>query len=262
LWDLAARRRGVPLWQLLGVNRDRVPVYASGINPEQAEKRMQESRALGYNAFKIKVGFEPAADKAVVRGTLDRLELNEHLMLDANQAWNLATALDMARHLEQGSIDWLEEPMPVDAPDSDWAALSEASPVPLAGGENLAGPVEFDRAVNLGVLSVLQPDVCKWGGISGCFPVARCALDAGRRLCPHYLGGGIGLIASAHLLAAVGGDGLLEVDSNPNPLRQTLTQPFPVINDGYLKLPNGAGLGVEPDLDEAAGWQVLHLDYH
>ena len=78
-------------------------------------------------------------------------------------------------------------------------------------------------------MAVVQPDVAKWGGISGCLPVARRVVAARRRYCPHYLGGGIGLLASAHLLAAVGGDGLLEVDCNPNPLREGLAEPFPAL---------------------------------
>jgi L-alanine-DL-glutamate epimerase-like enolase superfamily enzyme len=209
LWDLAARRCALPLGRLLGGRGDCVPVYASGINRELVERRIDESRSLGYDAFKVKIGFEPNADRMTVDSALSCLESRERLMLDANQAWDRITAIDIAQRLQNERIGWLEEPMPVDAPDADWVELSKASPLPLAGGENFADSADFDHAVDLGALSVLQPDVCKWGGVSGCFPVAQRALKAGRRVCPHYLGGGIGLIASAHLLAAVGGDGLL-----------------------------------------------------
>src|SRR3546814_2896454 len=81
----------------------------------------------------------------------------------------------------------------VDAPAADWARLAEAFPIPLAAGENLRGEAAFDAAIDGGALSVVQPDVAKWGGVSGCFAVARRALTAGRVYCPHYLGGGIGL---------------------------------------------------------------------
>jgi L-alanine-DL-glutamate epimerase-like enolase superfamily enzyme len=73
------------------------------------------------------------------------------------------------------------------------------------------------------------------------------ALEAGKRYCPHYLGGRIGLLASAHILAAAGGDGLLELDINPNPLREGLAIPYPGIKDGHLLMPDTPGLGVEPD---------------
>ena len=95
---------------------------------------------------------------------------------------------------------------------------------------------------------VLQPDMAKWGGFSGCLPVARAILGAGLRYCPHFLGGGVGLLASAHLLAAVGGDGLLEVDANPNPLRTRLCGAVGAVREGRVILGDAPGLGVEPDL--------------
>ena len=97
---------------------------------------------------------------------------------------------------------------------------------------------------------------CRWrscnptspsgAGSRDAYHVARRILEAGRRFCPHYLGGGIGLVASAHLLAAAGGDGLLEVDCNPNPLREGLAQPFPTLVDGHLILGDAPGLGMTP----------------
>ncbi len=78
-------------------------------------------------------------------------------------------------------------------------------------------------------------------------------------MCPD-LGGGIGLVASAHLLAATGGDGLLEIDVNPNPLRDVLVDPFPAVTDGRLRLTDAAGLGVVPDLDHARRWLVHHVE--
>ncbi len=92
-------------------------------------------------------------------------------------------------------------------------------PVPLAGGENIVGDDGFAAATALGALRFIQPDIAKWGGLSGGLRVAARARRAGRTMCPHFLGGGVGLIASAHFLSAAGGDGLLELDANPNPLR-------------------------------------------
>ena len=147
---------------------------------------------------------------------------------------------------------WLEEPIAAHHPDSVWLRLAGTSPIPLAGGENLIGEKEFRRAIELGALAVIQPDVTKWGGISGTLAVARRVVGAGKRFCPHHLGGGIGLMASAHLLAAVGGDGLLEVDCNPNPLREGLAQPFPTLTGGCLQMSDDPGLGVSPNQALAA----------
>jgi len=106
-----------------------------------------------------------------------------------------------------------------------------------------------------GGLRVVQPDVARWGGISGCREVARLARRIGVSVCPHWLGGGIGLAASLHLRAAMGADGWAEVDANSNPLRE---QVFPFrVDDGWVQLSDAPGLGVEPDLNRLAPYRSL-----
>ena len=73
--------------------------------------------------------------------------------------------------------------------------------------------------------------------------------QAGLRYCPHYLGAGIGLLASAHVFAAAGGDGWLEVDANPNPLRTTLAPQIARPRSGVVELGSEPGIGVVPDMD-------------
>jgi L-alanine-DL-glutamate epimerase-like enolase superfamily enzyme len=120
--------------------------------------------------------------------------------------------------------------------------------MPLAAGENVAGDDGFAALREAGAVGVVQPDAAKWGGISGCLPVARAALAAGLRYCPHYLGGGIGLLHSAHLLAAAGGDGLLEVDANANPLRSVVAPVFEQPAGGRCDLGDEPGIGPLPDM--------------
>jgi D-galactarolactone cycloisomerase len=95
---------------------------------------------------------------------------------------------------------------------------------------------------------VVQPDIAKWGGLTECSGIARDIVKSGKTFCPHYLGGGIGLLASAHLLAGIGGDGLLEVDSNDNPLRDRFCGPVADVRDGAITLSDDPGLGIEPEL--------------
>lgn len=259
LWDLAARKAGLPLYRLLGCETSAVPAYASGINPEGAEQTVAEARRNGYRAFKLKVGFNRGQDRDNVQKLTAGLRAGEVMMLDANQAWDLSTALEFVQDMAEAPLQWLEEPLPVDRPPEEWEHLAQASPIPLAGGENLRSWGEFAAAISAGSLRVMQPDACKWGGVSGCLRVARTARQAGLRYCPHYLGGGIGLLASAHLLAAAGGDGLLEVDCNPNPLREVLATPYPQLEEGRFPLPKEPGLGVEPDFKAAKKFLRLHL---
>jgi D-galactarolactone cycloisomerase len=246
LWDLAARQAGVPLWRLLGGSRDCMPAYASGINPDCALQQAEEARAAGFRAFKLKIGFGADLDLENLAALRSRLGPDAPIAVDANQAWGLEEAIATSRALARHAPLWLEEPLAADSPIEDWQRLAEASPIPLAAGENLRGDAAFDTAIGSDAMRVIQPDLAKWGGITGCLPLARRINGAGLRYCPHYLGGGIGLLASAHLLAAAGGDGLLEVDSNPNPLREGLAAPFPAIEDGHFVLSEEPGLGVAP----------------
>ncbi|HEX5079575.1 MAG TPA: mandelate racemase/muconate lactonizing enzyme family protein [Geminicoccaceae bacterium] len=249
LWDLAARQAGQPLWRLLGGGQGRMPAYASGINPDRAVEQAKEAKAAGFCAFKLKIGFGAELDLANLEALRQELGPDAQIAVDANQAWGLDEAIAMSRALAEHAPLWLEEPMPADTPLDNWQRLAKASPIPLAAGENLRGDGAFDAAIASGAFGVIQPDVAKWGGISGCLPLARRILAAGLRYCPHYLGGGIGLLASAHLLAAAGGDGLLEVDSNANPLREGLAVPFPALEDGRFVLTDAPGLGVAPGPD-------------
>jgi hypothetical protein len=134
-------------------------------------------------------------------------------MLDANQAWSLEEARRIAPELEAFDIGWLDEPLRADQPFAEWQVLRRATRIPLAAGEKLIGEDAFDAAFGAGALAVVPPDVAKWGGISGCWPVIERIRAAGLRYCPHYLGGGVGL------LAATGSTGWLEIDANINPLR-------------------------------------------
>lgn len=126
--------------------------------------------------------------------------------------------------------------------------MRESVGIPLAAGENIASRAGFEQALGDNVLRVVQPDIAKWGGLTMCAGIARDILASGKTFCPHYLGGGIGLLASAHLLAGIGGDGLLEVDSNDNVLRDRLCGPLINVTNGTVTLGEEPGLGIEPDL--------------
>ena len=256
--DLCARRSGLPLAKMLEPDAPAsVPVYASGIAIADAPDLIEAARARDISNFKVKIGFDTAGDLARLCELKVGLAPPDRLFADANQAWDKQAALDF---LEKAPpLGWLEEPIPADSPAPDWAALAAATQTPLAGGENIAGLGDFMQTIIEGHLSVLQPDVAKWGGVTGCLAVARKALMAGRLYCPHFLGGGIGLAASAHLLAAAGGAGLLELDVNDNPLRDAFFEGDPA-RDGHFVLATGSGLGIEGLPAAIRSYQTLHLE--
>ena len=260
--DLRARKRGLPLWRALGGTNDApVPVYASGLNPGRAAyDTVGRMRAAGYRAFKIKVAFGEETDLASLRPVAAELQQGERLMVDANQGWDLRSACAMAPKLAEFGLHWIEEPLMADRPLAEWTQVAAVAPARLAVGENLRGACPFQEAIDSGLFGVIQPDAAKWGGHSGCLPVARAAVAAGRTFCPHFLGGGIGLLHSLHLLAAVRGPGLLEVDANPNPLREGILQDAFSVRDGSVSLPGGQGLGLEPDIKPLLTLRSLHIE--
>lgn len=246
LWDIAARRAGLPLWKHLG-GHPRVRVYASGIGPDRVVETALAKRAEGYRAFKLKVGFGRERDVANLRAVRDALGDEATIMCDANQAWTAEDAVARIDELAPYRPLWIEEPIAADYSHAAWDTLAAASAIPLAAGENLRGQQAFDEAIDAGYLRYVQPDVGKWGGISGGLEVARHASARGIAYCPHWLAGGVGLAASMHALAGSGiVDGFAEVDANPNPLREDVFG-FAIV-DGWVTLSDAPGLGAEPDL--------------
>lgn len=255
LWDLFARRAAVPLCTLLGGTPQSLPAYASGLNPADGPQVVQACRAQGFRAFKQKIGFGDKVDLGNLARIRADMAAHESLMVDVNQGWTLAQALCMAPQLAPFVLAWVEEPLLADRPAHEWQQCAQAFSSVLAGGENLRAEGFAEQAEWLGVV---QPDVGKWGGISAAWAVAQAALARGKRYCPHWLGSGLGLMASAHLLAAVGGDGWLEMDVNENPLREALCQPWPALMEGALVLTQGVGLGVEPDQTATKSCLIQH----
>lgn len=261
VWDLVARSERIPLYKRLGgEQQSQVPVYASGINPTGAVETVGRARESGYIAFKVKIGFGHDSDFEVLSSVFSELQEHECLMADANQSWSIDEAIDFLGMTSSLPIAWLEEPIRADRPEEEWAILAEAADFPLAAGENIRGADAFENKLTANNLGIVQPDICKWGGLSANLPIVRSILASGHRYCPHYLGGGIGLMASAHLLAAAGGDGLLEVDFNDNPLREGLADLYPAVSAGQMALNCEPGLGVIPHPSILSDFGVLQFE--
>lgn len=256
-WDLLARRADQPLFRFLGGNDPCIRVYASGLNPSSPEALVKRRMQEGYLDFKLKVGFGAARDLENLKA-IRALSSSINLMVDANQAWSSSEAVENMRQMQEFDLVWVEEPLRADQAWTVWQQLTQQTQMPLAAGENLAGDSAFDEALSSGALSVVQPDIAKWGGLSRGLAVATRIQAAGLRFCPHYLGGGVGLLASAHLLAAAGGGGLMEIDANDNPLREGLQGPLLTIHEGRANLEEKPGIGIEPDLVALQPYHVTH----
>lgn len=192
VWDLRARAAGLPLYRLLGAQRDRVPVYGSG----RATHRMTTAElvsgaeayvAEGYRAVKLRVGaLPPERDLARVRAVREAVGDDVRLMVDANERLDLASAQWLGHALADLGVFWLEEPLPSDDVCGH-ARLAARCPVPIAAGEHLQGRFEFRDYIAQGAAAVLQPDVPLMGGFSELLRVDVLAETAGVALSPHFL---------------------------------------------------------------------------
>ncbi|MEO8856001.1 MAG: mandelate racemase/muconate lactonizing enzyme family protein [Burkholderiaceae bacterium] len=260
-WDLFCKREGQAFWKLMG-GRPEVPAYASGIGPLRIAETMRAQSTAGHRSFKIKLGFDEATDSQSLDTALAVLPKGADLMVDVNQGWTLEQTRAWLPLLAAAGVIWCEEPVRADTPWDAWRALAEvASSVRLALGENLLDMQRFIDAITLGGITVLQPDLGKWGGISDNLELAARVAQDQVHICPHWLAGGVGLMASFQFKAAIGGAGAVEMDVNPNRQRSdSFEQPWSV-HDGIVVLPDTPGLipPLAPWLLEAESWQAAEL---
>ena len=250
LWDILGKVRGLPLYQLLGgKRRDKVPVYATALYPEEPSQVARRARAFaerGFHGVKIKVGFDLDQDIRIVRAVREELGKNFIVMTDANQGYNVDVALKAADAFADCGAYWLEEPLFVEDIEGH-AILREKGRTPIAVGENLHMRYAFENFILRGAVDFIQPDVARAGGIS---EIKKIAALAARHKVPvsfHTWGDGVALAASVHLSAALENSIVMELDYTDNPLREELLrEPFKVQN-GYLFPPERPGLGIELD---------------
>lgn len=250
LWDILGKIRGLPLYQLLGgKRRDKVPVYATALYPEEPSQVARRARAFaerGFHGVKIKVGFDLDQDIRIVRAVREELGKNFIVMTDANQGYNVDVALKAADAFADCGAYWLEEPLFVEDIEGH-AILREKGRTPIAVGENLHMRYAFENFILRGAVDFIQPDVARAGGISQIKNIAALAATHKVPVSFHTWGDGVALAASVHLSAALENSIVMELDYTYNPLREELLrEPFKVQN-GYLFPPERPGLGIELD---------------
>lgn len=191
LWDLKAKRAGLPLSKLIGAHRDGVRTYntSGGFLHTPLEEMLENataSREAGIGGIKIKVG-HPDRTVDMTRLTAMREHLGDDfpLMVDANQQWDRATAMRMCRAMEEFDLVWIEEPL--DAYDYEGHAdLARAIDTPIATGEMLASVAEHAKLIQHRSCDIIQPDAPRIGGITEFLRLTTLADQAGLSLAPHF----------------------------------------------------------------------------
>lgn len=246
LWDIRAKSEAMPLHAMIGQGgRHSVSAYASLVRysqPEAVARAVGWTAERGYQSIKLhEKDFAPAAAaRAELGGDFS-------LMVDASSAWDLPDALSIAEQLRALDLDWLEEPT---WPPEDYTALEAVgmrNAIRLAAGENVLNMHDFTTLSRVDGIEILQPSVCKIGGISRMQDAISIGALAGRDIVPHAYFLGPGLLASLHLVSLLPGTVPLEhaiFDVVEHPYDGMLR-----LHDGVFELPEGVGLGIDPDPD-------------
>ena len=244
LWDLALRHTGQSFSEFMQLADPLAQSYATSINAEDLERLIPHHAGLGQSHFKLKVGFADHGNTAIVERASQLCPSGTKLMVDSNQSWTLTQAKEMLRSIENFAPFFAEESLRADAPLAEWEDLARATRIPLAGGENIYGIEDFLRMSSAG-MRVLQPDVAKWGGVSGALDLAEAVPDD-VAIWPHFMGTAVGQIAALSISAAIGRSSSCEVDVNENALRTNLCGDVLQIVGGCVQLPDAPGLVVPP----------------
>jgi L-alanine-DL-glutamate epimerase-like enolase superfamily enzyme len=239
LYDCKAKLAGLSLAKLLGSHRARVRCYDTTIGFPSSPidgviAAAERSRSRGMGGIKLKVGGEPREDIARVRAVRRALGDDVAIMVDANQAWDRATAKRVGRGLEEFDLTWIEEP--VDAHDiASHAALRASLDTPIASGETLSSATELLRLLEGDAVDVIQPDAVRIGGITPYRRVSELADERGVTVAPHFA-----TQLHVHLAATQPKEGWVEWFDWLDPLFEERLD----LRDGHVVVPERPGLGI------------------
>ena len=271
LWDITGKAFNLPVAQLLGgCFRERVKIYASGIPglrasaPDSAWDALRETalqvKALGYHGTKMGIGLGVEGDIRSVQTVRETLGPDFMIFVDTAGMYGLSDAMRLGRALEKIDVGWLEAPLPPED-SAQHAVLTRSLNIPIAS-DQIFNHWQVRDLMLAGSIDVVQPDVCRTGGITECKRIADIADAFGRASTPHVsIGSAVQFAASVHLACASPNQTWMEYWYGANPLGNAILETPFRIEDGYFHLPEGPGLGItlrEDLLREfiSPGWQA------
>jgi L-alanine-DL-glutamate epimerase-like enolase superfamily enzyme len=244
LWDLAAKAEGVSLAERIGGRRrSDVPAYASLVR--YADDRLiseMTAKAVGEGYRTIKLH---EIELGHIRAGREAAGADIALTVDVNCNWSLQHTLELAPELAKLDLLWLEEPIFPPEDFEGMARIRRETGLRIATGENACTEYQFAEMIRAGAADFIQPSVTKIGGISETLATRRRARAAGVRVAHHSPYFGPGYLATLQLLAAAEDEELFEylyIEREADVFRD-----LPVPRDGRVAIPDGPGLGLDPD---------------
>ncbi|MGA0394793.1 MAG: enolase C-terminal domain-like protein [Rhodospirillales bacterium] len=250
-WDACAKAAGLPLYKLLGSNRNTIPAYNSkGLSLKEPAELADEALALlgeGFKAVKLRLGRRDVmADREAAKVVREAVPAGTVVMVDYNQALTPEDMIGRLALLEEFDPAWIEEPVRHD----DFlgcARIKAASRIPIQLGENFNSPAVMAAAIHIEACDYAMPDIGRIGGVSGWLEAARIADAADMAMSSHLYPE-----VSVHVLAATPTCHYLEYVDWAEPVLQT-----PItIKDGQAIIPDTPGLGLEWDEEAVARYRL------
>ena len=264
LWDLAGKALGVPLYRLFGGRvRTRVPIYLHAVDAAEAVKLIADTKVRG-----LKIGIDYKNwDATIHKGTEPERSYGVHLnnpqtddivalvasvrkavgpdftiLLECHARFDTESAIQLCHLLEPYRLAWVEEPIPPDNPDA-MAKIRSQTRVPIAAGENIYTRYGFRPFLEKQALSIIQPDMCKTGGLLEARKIASMAETYYVPVAPHGVASPLATMAYAHVSSTIPNLFMLEWTHYANKNMTSLTEPV-AMQDGYLVPSEKPGIGV------------------
>jgi L-alanine-DL-glutamate epimerase-like enolase superfamily enzyme len=261
VWDLAGRLAGRAVHDLLGGRRrDRVLAYASTLFRESPDEMRKAARAYLDRGFRaIKFGWGPYGrdarrDRELIAAARSEVGPEVRLMVDGYLSGDLVQVRNFVASLEEYDLTWVEEPLPADRPD-ELARLGRETPVRIASGEQLGGVSEFAELLRSDGVSVVQPDLSRCGGFTALQRIVSLALEKRVRIVPHAWTSHLLTAAALQVNAWLPGDVMVEYNVSSASVAQSLVTGL-TMEDGFVVVPSGHGLGVEVDAGVVERYRV------
>ncbi len=264
LWDAWGRHLGVPLWQMLGGFRERLPAYASLPLPASLEDALDAVRrvvAMGYRGVKLHMGSDPAFDLELAATLVAAFPADTLcFMADLEQRYGFEDAVRLGRKLAELGFLWMEAPLP----DGDLAAYGELRDAVdvdiLPAGDTLVGPAVWRDGLMRGAWSRLRADACSGGGITGLQRALALADAMGVPAELQSVGHPPAQAANLHLMLGLPGCTWFEHHDPLRPLDYGVARPLAIDAEGRMAAPAGPGLGLLMDFARIEADAVLTFD--
>jgi L-alanine-DL-glutamate epimerase-like enolase superfamily enzyme len=246
LWDIAGKAANMPLCRLFGGGAADLACYASLVRysePSLVRTSVRQSIEAGFRALKLH-----EIELSAIRAAREEAGADIELMVDVNCAWTLNEARPIAEQLKPVGLKWLEEPLWPPENFDGLAELRRTAGIPIAAGENVYTQMDFERMLAAKAVDFVQPSPAKMGGISELRKVFPLAAARNVPAMLHSFYDGPGLLAAIHATAALGTtDSMIEwrrFDLEATTYGDALRP-----KHGRISVPQGPGLGIDPDPD-------------